>query len=371
MTTVDTAIKETLGQHPREKFNDWSAEIAEFADLLSSPGRWDINNLLINDAQWLLLNPIANPGDPITPRLPPFPAVFAPNAAAAVVAQHRLSHDTAVGAADAAKKFKTGLIASLGPDIQLETSVPGQAHRTKQPWEIFDYVTQHYGTLNATDIARIDRDIRTYQTASAFPTNAARMARGFLSLAAVGRYAAEVDKVQVLTEATAGITQIARFVDLYKIANPTIAAQTFTNLVTYITVQLPNVTATAAGYSNNTAAAPPARDAEIDELRRQVSELTASVSAVRASPRDNAARGTQGGRSGRGGRGGRGSQGGRGRGRTGTAAPKPYCFAHGCAGHTGRECNTMHDDSSYTNAMKDATAPGVIDGWEGCKHNAP
>lgn len=156
--------------------------------------------------------------------------------------------------------------------------------------------------------SRIDRDnIRTHQPTIPSPTNAARMTRGFSPLASVSRYSAEVDKVQVLTEATSNIAQIALFVGLYKLANATIAGQIFKDLVAYITVQLPNVTAATSVYRKNVVSA--LHDADIVELRRELSELCvgAHVSSAQSLHAERDAQGDHGGCGRRSGRGSRGS----------------------------------------------------------------
>ena len=65
---------------------------------------------------------------------------------------------------------------------------------------------------------------------------------------------------------------------------------------------------------------------------------------------------------------GRGGAAGRGSGPGTQQAPTMYCFVHGTQrSHAGTDCHHMKNDTSYTQEMKNATAPCSINGFEGKK----
>ena len=61
----------------------------------------------------------------------------------------------------------------------------------------------------------------------------------FAELAPLGMYISEVDRVFALVEASQNVPSISTIIMSYMSLHPTLASQTFSSLVTYITQQLP------------------------------------------------------------------------------------------------------------------------------------
>jgi len=175
-------------------------------------------------------------------------------------------------------------------------------------------------------------------------------------LSPAGHFTTDSDKRSILDKAIAK-TRFAPILEKYKNQTPLIAERTFDAQCSYIELRESNLSTSDAGYAAKT-------ESENEALKAQIAALTASVAALSTKPAATTAPPNPPGQGRRGGRGAGRTQ-GRGRGR-GRDQPMMYCFAHGHnRTHMGTECSTMANDTSYTQLMRTASAPCVIDGYQG------
>ena len=141
---------------------------------------------------------------------------------------------------------------------------------------------------------------------------------------------------------------------VYKHQFPLLADRSFAAMTAYIEARIQNLTASAVGYAGK------AEAITNTQLLKELADLRATLAAATS---------IQPVPTGRGGRGGGRTTGRNGRGVAEPPqmqlTPKVYCFAHGYGEHLGSICSKMANDSSYTDGMKAATAPCVIDGYQG------
>jgi len=343
-------ISPGLFEDPRLNYPSWIISVTEWASLRNF-GPVLITNLIPTDAAWNADHPAGEP------RLPAPPADMAGNPNAAAIAVWKRHTEIAEKAEIISNEFKAAIIASLGPDIDRETSVGETGHITQSISEILSLVKTAYGNLTTTDIAQRKASL-TINPAQSFRANMAEFRHTFTALSTVGMYTSAYDQMQALEDACAG-GPTASLVLAYKNEFPLLANRSFAAMTAYIEARIPNLTATAAGYAGKVEA-----DAPMAALVAKFAALEARIEAAAAAA---VAAPNHTGQGGRGGRGGGRAQGrGRGRGRQQPApAANPYCFVHGHAGHPGTACRTMKFDNSYTDAMKQATASSTIDGYRG------
>lgn len=278
--------------------------------------------------------------------------------------------------------YRVAVLSACGVIIGRELSDrPGGLSAQTLPL-ILKYLQETYGIPTEEDFLRVRAAIRSpFSLPSAFRSDVATLSPLFEFLAHNGQPLSELDKMITLEENTIRFEAISSAIRKYKAANPAIENRSFRAMVTYVTVHAHLQTAGELGYvasihpvpSNATTTSVNNADlsgtiytphgvTDIDALFTRLTDHFAGI--ARGQQRGSGRGHSTSGNHYRGGRGG-----GRGRGRGGQPAPpptiKPYCFAHGCTGHWGSECRTMHNDPSYTQAMKNATSPMRIDGYDG------
>jgi hypothetical protein len=195
--------------------------------------------------------------------------------------------------------------------------------------------------------------------------------------------------IDILEENTKGVMGIPAIIERYKLRVNDVLARTVNELSDTIELELPIITTAGGNYANSATVIPnddtdhhanaaynKSGDSITEVLKLINARLDDMESTIRSTPRGGTGRGFGGGGRGRGdGRGpGRGGASGRGRGPGSTTASSVppntdmYCFHHGTQrSHTGAQCHMMRRDPSFTQQMKNATAPCTIDGYEGQK----
>ena len=345
-------ISETLSNNPRLMYARWNTAVLQWAMDHSING-FKLQNQLLSNEEWDLKFPPID-GIPI-PRLPEFPPRVANNANPATIANWKYDNDIAASAVSLTASFKAAILLSLGASINREFSDPTRGHIDHSIPEIMILIKRGYGTVTEADIRRLNEEL-IIDEAKSWRDNVANLKSIFLLLAPVGHYTTDFDKRTALDKAIKR-TRYAPLMEAYKNLTPLLAERTFEAQCSYIELRESNLSASDAGYAAKT-------ESDNEALKAEIAALTASVAALSASPAAVAAPPNHSGQGKRGGRGGGRTQ-GRGRGR-GRDQKEMYCFAHGHnKTHMGTECNTMANDTSYTQPMKTASAPCVIDGYFG------
>lgn len=258
--------------------------------------------------------------------------------------------------------------------------------------QILLYLETTYGVLSEQDYRNITGSLHNkFSTPASFRSEVAKMQSSFKTLADNNQPIAEILKMQYLESACELMPAITAVIARYKEAHEAVSTRTLTGMAQYVMRHAPLTTANL-GYANATtnipftvtgatvpsyypgstsvAAPPTIADNNSTAILHALAPLLAPFLtthfaglAHNTTPNPNN-RGGRGGRSGRTNTSGRGGRGG---------APQPeqrrkksYCFVHGYQhSHAGPQCKTMINDSSYTEAMKAAIAPGIIDGYQG------
>ena len=334
----------------RESYLLWSSDLLDAADHFSLAGKFDISNLLPTQLVWDADHPGEN-------RLPQIPAPLAAAAGNGAIANFKEASETYILAQNAKKAFKQAMIDSFPAN---EFSIPGEGYRTQEPHVLLGKALAKYGTLNATDVAKLQFELATWPSDAPFDANVTRMQNLFLQLNRVGLNVTDFEKLAAFQAITPGAAHLTTLLDRYKALNPLLADQRFEAAMTYIASQLPNMTATAAGYASNVTSKQPT----YSDLATSVRELQAGMTALllrlppapvstpkqyKASPAPD-------------------------------PAPPPaanpnwkpprvrlYCFHHGWnLKHAGPDCNFMQDPHhGYTHAQMNADRPETIDGVDG------
>ena len=341
------------GGNARRKICAWRAFQYQSAKRLSSLD-FDISNLLHSPAKWIELNPIldaAGNAVPPTPRLPQRPGPLAANAHAAVTTMYLNAMRIADTAAINAETFKQLMMDSCGEDIKLEIEDRIMGYLDIPHWEIFEYVSTNYGTLNADDITWFTEDLKTWNLEKPFATNIARMKQTFAELASLHMYTAEIEKIAILTEATRPVASVSGIIELYYREYPLIADQNFQALANFIILHLPHATAQVrahAAEANAVVAAAAAQNKKISDLEAR---LAAFETAANATERARIA-----------GAGQKASPGGKPKNRS-------YCFEHGfVTSHNGIGCRVLKSRYPNDPRFKNAKLPCTIDGIEGSRN---
>ena len=336
----------------REYYLQWYSDLQDAADHFSLSGKFDIGNLLPNQAAW-------NADHPGEDRLPAIPAQLGGAAGNGAIANYKEATETYVLSQTAKKAFKQTMIDSLPPN---EFSIPGNGYRTQEPHELLARALTKYGTLNATDVAKLQADLAIWAHDSAFDVNVTRMQNIFLQLNRVGIYTTNIEKMAAFAAITPGTPHLTILLDRYKERHSLLADQVFDEAMAYIAAQLPNMNTTVSetGY----AGAASIKQPSYNDLAASVRELQAGMSAlllrlpppadaklIKAPPATDQA---------------------------GVPAATPnwkpprvrhYCFLHGWQlSHAGPNCNFMLDPvHGYSREQLAADRPGIIDGIEGAE----
>ena len=348
-------ISPDLSVDARQHYTQWIISCNELADLKSTP-LIRLRNLIPSDADWAAAHPDE-------PRVPVLPEPLGNNPNAGTIATWRYATEIGNQANFLTNEFKAAVITSLGVDIDRETCVGTTGHTTQSTAAIFDLVKTGYGTLDSSDIAKLEASL-VLQPDKSFRANMAHFQHVFTALGALGLYQAEYAQMIALENACKS-TSTESIASAYKHQFPLLADRSFAAMTAYIEARIPNLTASAVGYAGK------AEATTTTQLLKELADLRATLAAATSiQPVPTGRGGRGGGRTT--GRDGRGNGNGRGNGRGAGRAtpqmqltPKVYCFAHGYGEHLGSICSKMANDPSYTDGMKAATAPCVIDGYQG------
>jgi len=240
---------------------------------------------------------------------------------------------------------------------------------------ILDFLEARYSKLTDNDNAIMYHELTSIkcQAIEDLPSCAAKARRLFESIARVGgnvrprQPLAEREKMEHLTAMVLPCPALSAALMRYTELHP-FSDRVFDTAVEYIESHAVESVTTAgtAGYAG----------AGMGYVNAATGHNLRNKRSRQDSPEPDAAQANRGGRGSGRGRGGRGK--GRGTGRAsgrGQIAPAPtnaaplpikYCFEHGYQrSHQGSACNIMQRDASYTQPMKDAQAPCIIDGYQG------
>lgn len=358
-----TTISESLSENPRLNFGKWNTAILQWA-LEHSINGFDLSGLLLTEAEWTLRNP---PIDAVAqPRCPPFPARLAANANIAANTNWKYDNDLAASAKALCTALKGIILATAGAAIDREYADPIRGHIDHEIHQIMAFIKLGYGTVNEADIKRLKEDL-IIDTTKSWRDNVGKFKAIFTQLEPVGLFTTDFDKRAALDNAI-DKTQYAHLLAGYKNETPNIGDRTFDAESSYIELRESNISASAVGFAGSVESSPAflAISAELASMKEIVSTI-AAASIKPAAPANYAGQGGRGGRGGRDGGRNQGRGAGRGGGGRGFAQPVVYyCFEHGYhKGHMGTTCRNMAIDPSYTQAMKDATGPCKIGGYDG------
>ena len=343
------------GATARRELNAFKKFAKASAIRLSNPDM-NLENLLLTEADWVLLHPIADADGialPATPRLPQRPADLAVNATATQVTIHGNKTRIADTALLHAKVLKAAILKCSGADISSETEDFATGHENVPIWTLYEHIILNYGVKSPDDIAFFRGELRNYDMDKPFSTNAARFRRIFAEVADLNMFTSEVDKVAVLVEATQHVPSIGNIVISYMSLHPTLASQTFASLSTYIVEQLPFATAQTRVHNATLKAAND--EANFASLRSDLAAAQAciaafSISVAAKKPAQKAKK---------------------------AKLPPPtvadiakwtpgrtYCWHHGYVMHNGTECNALKTDPQW---KREAKTPGPIHGQYGSR----
>ena len=343
-------ISESLSENPRLRFATWKTAVLQWATTHRING-FDLTSLLLTNEEWEAKFPAI--AGILQPRLPIFPARLAGNATTTAALNWKYDTEIANSAVALAASFKEAILSSVGPAISREFAHPTRGHIDHDIHEIMELIERGYGTVTEADIKRL-KEALTIDESKSWRDNIANFKSIFILLAPVGQFTTDLDKRTALDEAIKK-TRYAPLLEAYKNITPLLAERTFNTQCLYIEQRESNISAFDAGYAAKS-------ESDNEALKVQIAALTASVAALSTTPA--AAPPNPPGQGRGGGRGGGRVQ-GRGRGR-GRGQQELYCFAHGHnKTHKGTECKTMENDTSYTQQMKTASAPCIIDGYFG------
>jgi hypothetical protein len=391
----------TLGANPRGAYAQFKIDLRDVAATLASadyPGE-GLNYFQITrtDTEYAalglqLLNAAGEPildeaGDPqLRPRraIPMRPVRPPGNAPAAQLAFYREDIELAIRVAVAITKLRDMLLVACGPVIraQLSTGVGGIAQQTLPM--IMQHLETKYGTMTGDDLKELRAKLRTpFTTPANFIKEISKFKLNLTALTTAGDNMSQPQLIEILEEATITVVGFPTIIARYKRRVPILLNQRLDDLSDAIETEMVTNTTKDAKYANSASiideegtenVAYATSQLSINETLKLINaRLDTMESTIRATP-GGGGRGRGSGGAGRGrgdGRGpGRGGAAGRGRGPGTPATPRTehYCFKHGTQhSHAGTDCYVMKRDPSYTQPMKDATAPCTIDGYEGEK----
>jgi hypothetical protein len=307
--------------------------------------------------------------------VPPRPAG---NVTAANLAFHNLDVKLANQVAAAMTTLRDLILVACGPIIrsQLSTEVGGIAEQSLPM--IMKHLEAKYGTMTGDDLKQLRALLtKPFTTPANFVQEMSKFKLNLAALTAAGDNMSQTQLIEILTEATLTVVGFPTIIARYKRRVPIVLNWRLDDLSEVIEAEMEEITTRDANYANSATimdetVANAASQLSISETLKLINARLDTMEATfHTNPGGGRGRGSGGAGRGRGdGRGpGRGGTAGRGRG-TGTPVPGPpnYCFKHGTQrSHTGNDCYVMKRDPSYTQQMKDATAPCTIDGYEGEK----
>jgi hypothetical protein len=300
--------------------------------------------------------------DAVRAELPVAPGPLAQNATNAQIAIRANEDDKFKAVQVGMRQLKELLSVAIGPVIRddMDLAHPGGiASMTLQDMLLF--LEARHSTVTNADLNMLIQSLSTkFDSVATFRADIARMAKTYRTLERCNQAFPEKHKTDALAAAVEHDLALSTCAAAYykHVLDPSL--RTFTDMHEFIRVRATNVqiTAAKAGYAAATTIVASVPPEELSAQVRSLADTVASLAAAIQRPPE------RGGRTGRGGREQRTSGRGRGRGAVAIEVRK-YCFEHGFGSHAGAECTVMQNDSSYTANMKNATAPCVIDNYQG------
>jgi len=286
--------------------------------------------------------------------------------------------------------LRTAVLIAAGPIINAELSAEPGGIAAKSLAEILQHIDTHYGILAAEDIKKLRFRISDYvfRSPANFTEDAANFHLLVATLAKGGEAMTQTNLMEIFTENTKGMVGFPEIIARYKRKVKNLVDRNVKDLTDQVRLEMSVITTSGMQYANNCGT-----DNAEDDMINQVLAMSNAAAQSNAAhfadalkkigdridtmesrgqsgsnpDRGGGKRNTRGDRGGRG-TGGRGGTGrGSGPGTTETRASH-YCFEHGKnRTHAGTDCKVMQHDKSYTDAMKSATGPCTLSGWEGAK----
>jgi len=365
-TDVKTSITTVLtSEDYRRAWPKLKSELEAFCEDLSETGAFNMLNVLIDAASWALQHPPADAADPPVPRLPEAPAEAPAAASQATVTRRTEQARIAAKAEKAERLLRRAIEHGLGP-VARDIQIPGSGLRTLRTWEIMS-MAEVLCTPTHEDIAALEVKLTAWDYSLTFGTNIANLGDTIYLLNERGLCTHEYEKIKAFDKATAGNLDIDTVRGRYHTAHSDECTRTYAQMVHFFKQQLPSVLLAAARHAEAMHAV--AASAELATLRQENAALKATAAAAAAAhgaaSTTTAAIPGGGGRGhhqpGRGGGSRGGGRGGRGQQGRGPQAQPFFCFAHGSrVTHWGTTCTKMENDTSYTQAMKNATGPCTL-----------
>jgi len=313
------------------------------------------------------------------PKLPSKPTRPAASASAATLEFYREEAKVFLAVRSGITAVRNKLLASVGQVISDELRLlrAGELASLTLP-DILEYLDETYGEPSEEELTSLTATLTDKFTAVAtFRADAPKMKLTFFKLADFGQEISEMQKMTYLQEAVQFLPPIVEAIKDYKKEVASLKSRSFDDMVTYIKAHVPLTTAGIMSYvgsavTRNTTAAVSGASTTIGGHHPTASEIADELYPRLVAHYAAAGFGRAPTAAGRGD--GRGRGPGRAGGKAGRGLPapaaipprkKPYCFFHGCIGHAGEDCEYMEADHTFTAAMKRATEPCNIDGWEG------
>ena len=308
---------------------------------------------------------------PAMPARPADPAPNAPNATVAMYTANRENHRDITLALTALRK---SVLAIAGPTIRNELSHDQGGLAAKSFAQIILHIATKYGTLNSQDLKEKRAKLSNkFTTAAQFASEAAQFQRNITILQENGDATSQVQQLDLLTEATNGVLGIPPIIARYNRRVPIVANRVIADLIAAIELELPLATTADVGYANAANFTKTGKESNTQDNYTKLSLTPSSIEKLltRMEAVETAVSRGPGKGAGRASRNSRNNPAGRGAARINTAAnstagrTQAYCFEHGTCFHSGLECRTMEKDATYTTAMKEATKPCIIGGFQG------
>ena len=270
--------------------------------------------------------------------------------------------------------LKDLMIRSLGADVAEMLRDPTTGFANLDPADIMARLIEEFGELSEADIAVIRKEAESeISSAIALPGKIAKMKNKLKQLEHCGQGISEVDKMAILTSATAKFPAAVLCIQQYKIKYTKLRQRSFAKmsdyLIRHIEANQHDITVQDAGYG---AAAAVKRIEQLEQtiatltLQQQQQQQQGTVAAVTASSKTgNSKTAAAAG-------GGAGDESKQDRNKNkrranNPPAPDNYCWTCGYNfTHDGSECFIMRNGGSdYTAAMKKAKHPYSIPGSTG------
>jgi hypothetical protein len=160
--------------------------------------------------------------------------------------RHRIWH-TAVA------KFKTTLIASLGPTLGGTIGPPPDGFKLKSPRAIVDAVRTKYATANQMSLNQMDEVLTSpFHHVENLDKNLSKIRQHILMQATAGYAIEAYRQVRIFRKSVASHHQITQCLADYDRLNSDPLQHTFNAITTYVTTHLPNIRAAAAMQSSTT-----------------------------------------------------------------------------------------------------------------------